>query len=114
MRFSLKIFFCSCLLLFAAAPTFGGEWRKQRSGTLSWLHSVYFHDARHGWIAGSNGTLLNTTDGGATWRVTAKPAEDNLRDVFFTDENNGWLLAERDVLELKSPSEARSYLLRTT
>lgn len=114
MQFSLKTIFCFCFLLFATTPIFGGEWRKQRSGTLAWLHAVYFLDAKHGWIAGSNGTLLNTSDGGETWRAAAKPAEDNLRDVFFTDEKNGWLLVERNVLKLKSATEERSYLLRTT
>ena len=103
-----------CLAIFLLQQANAGEWRKQPSGTMAWLHSIYFLDAKRGWIAGSNGTLLMTTDGGATWKKAAKPSEDNLRDVFFTDENNGWLLAERDIFKLKSAGEARSVLLRTT
>ena len=116
---AFKIKFCKfaalcCLAIFLLQQVNAGEWRKQPSGTLSWLHSIYFLDAKRGWIVGSNGTLLTTTDGGATWKKAVKPSEDNLRDVFFTDENNGWLLAERDVFKLTSAGEARSVLLRTT
>lgn len=111
MQLVFKISLIFCLLSPAAATA--GEWRKQPSGTLAWLHAIYFLDAKHGWIAGSNGTLLSTTDGGATWNAAAKFSEDNFRDVFFTDEKNGWLLAERDVFKLKSAGDARSILLRT-
>ena len=114
MQLVLKTFLILCLLQSFPAASFAGEWRKQASGTLAWLHSIYFLDARRGWIAGSNGTLLTTTDGGASWQIAPKPSEDNLRDVFFTDEKNGWLLAERDVFKLKTASDARSFLLRTT
>ena len=31
------------------------------------LRDVWFADARHGWVVGENGTILATTDGGATW-----------------------------------------------
>lgn len=116
---AFKIEFCRfaalfCLILVSTQFTIAGEWRKQPSGTLAWLHSIYFLDGKRGWIAGSNGTLLTTTDGGATWKTAPKPSEDNLRDVFFIDEKNGWLLAERDIFKLKSAGEARSVLLRTT
>ncbi|MDQ4120107.1 MAG: YCF48-related protein [Acidobacteriota bacterium] len=114
MRFALKTLFILCLLQPFAATALAGEWRKQPSGTMAWLHAIYFLDAKRGWIAGSNGTLLTTTDGGESWKIAPKPSEDNLRDVFFADEKNGWLLADRDIFKLKSPGEARSILLRTT
>lgn len=103
-----------CLVIFSAQFAVAGEWRKQSAGTLAWLRAIYFLDAQRGWIAGSNGTLLATTDGGASWKIAQKFSEDNFRDVFFFDRENGWLLAERDVLRLKTPTEARSVLLRTT
>lgn len=101
------------IFLFASAAK-AGEWRKQQSGTLAWLHAIYFLDAQRGWIAGSSGTLLTTVDGGATWKRAEKFTEDNLRDVFFTDEQTGWALADRDVFRLKSAADARSILFRTT
>jgi photosystem II stability/assembly factor-like uncharacterized protein len=80
---------------------------------MSWLHSVYFLDQNHGWVAGSSGTLLETTDGGTTWNKVSMSTKDNLRDVCFVDDHIGWLVAERDVYKLKTNDEARAYLLRT-
>jgi photosystem II stability/assembly factor-like uncharacterized protein len=80
---------------------------------MAWLHAVYFLDQNRGWVAGSSGTLMQTNDGGQTWRKLHPPTEDTLRDVFFTTEQNGWLVCDRDVFKLKTNDEARSYLLRT-
>src|SRR5260370_8830001 len=51
-----------CSLLTSSAAT----WTRQSSGTMAWLHSVYFLDQNHGWVTGSNGTLLETSDGGTS------------------------------------------------
>src|SRR5260370_19038471 len=53
---------CSLLTVYA------GNWSRQRSGTMAWLRAVYFLDQRHGWVAGSGGTLLETKDGRDTWK----------------------------------------------
>ena len=98
-----------CLLPSASAAT----WSRQKSGTMSWLHSVYFLDQNHGWVAGSSGTLVETTDGGTTWNKVSTSTKDALRDVCFVDDHIGWLVAERDVYKLKTNDEARSYLMRT-
>src|SRR6266567_2336546 len=55
-------------------------WIRQRSGTLAWLHSIYFLDQNRGWVVGSKGTLLATIDGGKTWQSRPRPAADVLRD----------------------------------
>ena len=80
---------------------------------MAWLHAVYFLDQNHGWVAGSNGTLVETLDGGATWEKLSVRTTDTLRDVYFADDHVGWLLAERDEFKLKTNDEARSYLLKT-
>jgi photosystem II stability/assembly factor-like uncharacterized protein len=98
-----------CSLLTASAAT----WTRQPGGTMAWLRAVCFLDQNHGWAAGSGGTLLETTDGGYTWRKLSALTKDNLRDVYFADERVGWLVAERDLLKLKTNDEPRSYLLKT-
>jgi photosystem II stability/assembly factor-like uncharacterized protein len=80
---------------------------------MAWLRSIYFLDQNRGWVAGSNGTLLQTTDGGLTWRKVASLTKDTLHDVYFADQKTGWLLAERDVFKLQTDDEPRSYLLQT-
>ena len=101
-----------CAFCFIFLQTANASWTKKNSGTLAWLHSVYFVDDHRGWIAGSNGTLLTTDDGGASWKQTKKFNDDNIRDVYFADAQNGWLLCERDVYggDVLSPS----YLLKTS
>ena len=91
----------------------GPLWAKQPSGTFAWLHAVYFVDGARGWAVGGRGALLSTKDGGASWQALRPPTADTLRDVFFTDELTGWLVCEADLFNLKTESDARSYLLRT-
>lgn len=90
------------------------SWTVQSSGTLAWLHVVYFLNENKGWAAGSNGTIVTTEDGGRSWKSWKRPSEDTIRDLFFADENNGWLVCERSIYKLKTIDEPRSYLMKTT
>ncbi len=101
------------LLLPSAASAARGAWAKQKSGTLAWLHAVYFVDERRGWAVGGKGALLSTEDGGARWELRRPPVEDTLNDIFFTDELTGWVACERSIYLLKTKEEHRSYLLKT-
>lgn len=101
-----------CFVCFQTAFAGGGGWTKQNSGTLAWLHSVYFVNPNKGWIAGSNGTLLTTADGGKTWEQIYHLSEDTIRDVYFSDALTGWLLCERNVYNLGDLPA--SYLLKTS
>ena len=104
----LAVYFC-CLLLAALLAS----WAKQRTGSLAWLHAVYFVNNEHGWAVGSRGTLLATNDGGKTWQAKPQPTEDTIRDVYFADEQNGWLVCERNIYDLRSNDEPRAYLMKT-
>jgi photosystem II stability/assembly factor-like uncharacterized protein len=106
-----------CLLVpvfarFTVAQT--GSWSKQRTGSLAWLHSVYFLNQNRGWAIGSKGTILATVDGGLTWQPTPPSSTDVLRDIIFVDQNNGWLVVEVNLYELKTKDQPRAYLMRTT
>jgi photosystem II stability/assembly factor-like uncharacterized protein len=106
--------FCLLLSAFCLIQTASAaSWTRQPTGTMAWLHGIYFLDQNRGWIAGSSGTLLETTDGGQTWCKLFPLTKDNLRDVYFANEKVGWLVAERDVLKLKTNDEPRAYLLKT-
>jgi len=109
LTFFFLLLTAHCSLLTVAAAT----WTRQPTGTMSWLHGVYFLDQNRGWVAGSGGTLLQTIDGGQTWRKLNTLTRDNLRDVYFANERIGWLVAERDLLKLKTNDEPRTYLLKT-
>jgi photosystem II stability/assembly factor-like uncharacterized protein len=99
------------VFLLVASRASAAAWEKQDAGTLAWLHSVYFLDSENGWIAGSNGTLLTTRDGGLTWIKSVIKKSDTFRDVYFSDSQNGWILCERNVYA--SGNSSVSYLLAT-
>ncbi len=106
---------CLVLTALVAAPTASAStWARQRAGSLAWLHSVFFLNQNRGWAAGSRGTVLLTTDGGATWQARPQPTSDAIRDIYFLDELNGFLVCERNIYDLKSNDEPRAYLMKTT
>jgi photosystem II stability/assembly factor-like uncharacterized protein len=100
------------ILFFFCFQTSKAGWTKQESNSLAWFHDVYFLNENKGWIAGSNGTLLTTIDGGKTWKQERNFTDDNIRQIYFTGENDGWLLCERNIYSLGS--NAPSYLLKTS
>ena len=93
-----------CLLLLLCLPMIAsaGTWGRQTSGTLGWLHSVYFLNQKTGWAVGSKGSLLKTDDGGATWKIQNRPTEDSIQDVYFSTPQNGWLVCEANIYELRT------------
>src|SRR4030095_10980799 len=104
------------VLLFVAATTLAqnGKWARQPASTMAWLHGVFFLDQNRGWIVGSKGTMLQTLDGGNTWKPHGGSTDDVVRDIFFIDEKNGWMVCEVNAYQLKSVDDPRAYLMRTT
>jgi photosystem II stability/assembly factor-like uncharacterized protein len=104
------------LLLLLALPAFAqtGTWARQNSGSMAWLHSVFFLDQNRGWVVGSKGAVLQTRDGGNTWKARSASTDDVVRDIFFIDDQNGWLVCEVNAYQLKTLEEPRAYLMKTT
>ena len=116
---SRSVFSCPCLLLLllifpASAFAQSGAWARKQTGTMAWLRSVFFLDQNRGWAVGGKGTLLQTLDGGNTWKSRGASTDDIVRDIFFIDEKNGWLVCEANVYNLKKVEDPRAYLMRTT
>ena len=102
-------------LLLVTSTTFAqtGTWGRQRSGTMAWLHAVFFLDQNRGFVVGSKGSLLQTSDGGNTWTARSSPTEDVVRDIFFIDDQNGWMVCEVNAYQLKTKEQPRAYLMKT-
>ncbi|NOT47570.1 MAG: hypothetical protein HOP17_07445 [Acidobacteria bacterium] len=95
-----------------AAAVAPAQWRRIETGSLAWFHAVEFINETNGWVGGSNGTLLFTTDGGSTWRKAKFPNTDTIRDIVFLNASAGWMLCERSKFGPETTSN-RSYLMRT-
>ena len=51
-----------------------------------------------GWAVGDSGTVLMTTDGGATWKKQFVGAQSSLTQVFFVDARTGWVAGSAGTL----------------
>lgn len=109
---SISKFFVLLILVAAVCQNAFAGWSKVKSNTLAWLHAVYFVDAQKGWVAGSNGTMLTTDDGGKNWRAINKFTDDTIKDVYFSDANHGWALTEKDIYS--SGAASPSSILETS
>ena len=66
-----------------AATLMAPAWTAQSSGVTSRLRGVSAVDERVAWASGSGGTIVRTSDGGATWQAVAVPdaAKLDFRDI---------------------------------
>ncbi|MCK4537763.1 MAG: hypothetical protein KAV42_03080 [Candidatus Krumholzibacteria bacterium] len=56
-------------------------------------NSIFFLDSDHGWVAGQEGTILVTVNGGIEW-VPVKVGDEDLKSISFLDHMNGWLVGK--------------------
>ncbi len=56
------------------------------------LYDISFPDRNHGFIVGEFGTLLVTTDAGATWMHRPTPTEKTLFGAHFVTPERGWVV----------------------
>ena len=60
-------------------------------GVTTDIHGVFaLPDGRHAWAVGSNGTILATADGGASWAPRTSNITEDLGSVGFVDAQHGW------------------------
>ena len=92
------------LLLTLTITMYGSNgWKQVTEATYSSLNDVFFLNENLGWIAGSSGTLLKTTDGGYTW-VESEDMDNitkSMYSIYFVTEKIGYAGGAGDLL-LKS------------
>lgn len=95
---------CICLLCMSCAssiPTLSfNPWNEVSLPTDSTLSDLVFNDENHGWIVGSNATLLETTDGGDVWIQRDLSLDDDryrLTSISF-EGNEGWIVGQPSLL----------------
>lgn len=76
-------------LVFLNIPCYT-QWTLIPIGTSADIFDLHFISMNTGWVVGSNGTILKTTNGGNTWAVQKSNLNTNLSSVYFIDSLNGW------------------------
>jgi photosystem II stability/assembly factor-like uncharacterized protein len=71
------------------------DWQQQVSGTTERFRGVSAINARVAWASGNKGTVVRTTDGGATWRVLPVPGAEALdfRDIEGFGSDTAYILS---------------------
>lgn len=91
----MQLILAAVVCLAAAPGDFAGRFAPQASGVTSRLRGVSAPSARVAWASGAGGTVLRTTDGGASWQLRPVPGAEalDLRDVDAFDERVAYVLS---------------------
>jgi len=76
-------------------------------GYLDINGDAFFSDSLHGWACSGLGTIIHTSDGGASWRNQTLPSNwqyAHMASVWFTDSTHGWLVGESDPYSMPAQS----------
>ena len=80
------------VFLFTISFQLNAQWSPQVSGTTEDLVSVTFIDSLQGFIVGTNGTIIKTTDGGINWLIKNSGTNYDLQSIQFINSNVGWIV----------------------
>src|SRR3972149_2101943 len=67
-----------------------GQWEILNEGVKSSLNAIDFANENIGWIAGNDGLLFKTKDGGQTWRSLPRLGNWHIRIIDFINDSVGW------------------------
>jgi len=83
------------LLILASSLMAAQTWVIHTVGTTASMRGVAAVSQKVVWASGTNGTYLETVDGGASWRVAVVPGAEELdfRDVQGVDDRTAYLLS---------------------
>jgi photosystem II stability/assembly factor-like uncharacterized protein len=83
------------LIVFVDSTLCPAQWHLQDSGTRARLRGLSVVNDRVAWASGSQGTVLRTIDGGASWQQRRGPGADRLdfRDVQAFDDRTAYILS---------------------
>ncbi len=74
------------------------QWTEMPIGTSSHLYDLYFVTKDLGWVVGSEGTILKTTNGGVYWSIQQSNLSVELYSIQFIDSLFGWICGEGGTL----------------
>jgi photosystem II stability/assembly factor-like uncharacterized protein len=66
------------------------DWHAITTGITETLKAVYFVDDLTGWVAGTQGGIYRTLDGGVSWQSQDSGTTEPLDDLYFLDSDRGW------------------------
>src|SRR5947208_10160885 len=86
------------LLVFSSSLSVFGQWLPVSSGTTNNLNGAHLLDSGTGFVVGDAGTILKTTDAGATWTPLTSGTTTSLHDVYFFDPADGVAVGDQGLI----------------
>jgi len=75
------------------------------------LGAISFVDINNGWVAGGDGRVLHTTDGGENWVPQVTNTNHDLQGLYFLDRDHGWAVGKIGVV-LRTVNGGDTWLVR--
>lgn len=76
----------------------GANWREQPTSAYTKdLYATYFRDELSGLVAGEDGTIFKTENGGSDWKDVSISTSGNIRQLFFMNGETGYLSDGSDI-----------------
>lgn len=95
----MKQFFTLILIVLSTNVFSQGEWQMvSPNPTINDLFDVFFINDQIGWMVGSDGTVVKTSNGGDIWECQYEDKSKYFKSAFFINENEGWVIGWHDVL----------------
>lgn len=74
----------------------GNTWNIVYDQQGYWLRSICFLDLQRGFAVGEYGTILKTTDGGASWLPLASPIQRDFNAIAFVNDSTGYIAGGKE------------------
>jgi len=86
---------------------------------LPGIHSVCFGRGGQAWAVGDGGLVMNTINGGVSWKAPAKPLPEEVRNTFdfravAARDNHLWIAGRPGSVIWHSPDAGKSWIRQTT
>ena len=85
-------------LVFYSSVIVFGQWSAANSGTTNNLNGAYLLDSGIAFVVGDAGTILKSTDAGATWAPLLSGTTNILHAVYFFDGNQGVAVGDQGLI----------------
>lgn len=89
--------------IFLSIQTFNAQtsWKANRAKGNGDLVAVFFTSSEKGWIAGDDGYLAWTADGGRNWTKQNIGTTESINEIYFRNDDNGYLVAGKKMFITK-------------
>src|SRR6266566_4549973 len=105
---NLKPIHLAFFLVFFSSLSAFGQWFPVSSGTTNNLNGAYLLGSGTGFVVGDAGTILKTTDAGATWAPLTSGTTTTLHGVYFFDPNEGVAVGDQGLILRTTDTRGRA------